>query len=497
MPDNKTVKKNKNKNNNKNNKTEKLASNKTNTTTASLTTTSSAYYSQQTIGNDIESPDDAQVPGVLKSNINGIFATPYQFLDTVDPRIEGTEIGRKYAEKIVTRMPLLFLTPCKQKFMADFDKQDKEAVLNGLLNNDSSANNVNSTGKYYTTDFDYTTYYNYVNKAMVALCYFTGLGDKRVGIDGNKKLKNVDWQNATNDSFKKYFNAEKAVVFYLDGLVSMNDSFSNSTTESSLSSTINGFSDTANELKFLLGENSALTKAMQSMGDIADEIGSVVGKFSSNLTGGMLSDLASTGVSTVLSGGKIIFPKLWQTSDFSRSYSFDIKLRSPDHDSLSILLNVLAPYVHLLCMVLPRNLSDNNPNAFSSPFLVKAYCKGMFNIDMGIITDLSVTRGAECQWNDDGLPTQIDISITIEDLYHNLFMTDSKFNLAVTNNTAMMDFLANMAGLNLAQTEFARSLKMAVYETKSSIARLPSTLWNSFDNAVANLMVNAFRKIGL
>lgn len=140
-------------------------------------------------------------------------------------------------------------------------------------------------------------------------------------------------------------------------------------------------------------------------------------------------------------------------------------------------------------------MDSKTPNGYTTPFLVKAYCKGMFNIDMGIITDLSVTRGGECQWNDDGLPTQIDVSITIEDLYSNIFMTDSKFSLAVVQNTAMQDFLANLAGLNLAETEFARSIKMLVYQNTSTLNRLPSTLWNKFDNAVANVMSNMFKKI--
>lgn len=441
----------------------------------------------------LDTIDTGKVKGALKTNLNGIFGIPYQFMDIVDHRIDGTEIGSKYSEKIVSRLPLLFLTPCKQMFMAEFDDTDKENILNDLLTGDGSSANVESTGKYYTTKFCYPEYYKYVNKMMVSLCYFTGLGEFKVGIDGNKKLKNVNWENATNSSFKSYFNAKNSVVFYLDGLVSMSESFSNGTTESSLASTINGFSDQANELRFLLGEKSALANMMKSASDVGDSIKGIVGKFS-DLTGGMLTDLASTGVSTVLSGGKIIFPKLWQNSGFSRSYSFDIKLRSPDHDSLSILLNVLAPYVHLLGLVLPHNMDSKTPNGYTSPFLVKAYCKGMFNIDMGIITDLSVTRGGECQWNDDGLPTQIDVSITIEDLYSNLFMTDSKFSKAVVENTAMQDFLANMAGLNLAQTEFARAYKMMAYQTSSSFNRIPSVLWNNFDNMVANIMNKTFKK---
>src|SRR5699024_963177 len=136
--------------------------------------------------------------------------------------------------------------------------------------------NVSGSGKYYTTQFNYDEYYDYVNKMMTALCYFTGLGDERVGIDGNSQLKNVAWQNVNSDAFKSYFNAKEAVIFYLDGLTSMSENFSNSTTESSLASTINGYSDQANELKFLLGDDSALTKAAASLGEgIGDSISSI------------------------------------------------------------------------------------------------------------------------------------------------------------------------------------------------------------------------------
>ena len=436
------------------------------------------------------SGDNTEIMSVLRSNINGIFGLPYQFMESVDPRITGTDVGAKYAEKIISRWPLLFLTPCKQIFMKDFDQTDQENALYHLINGGTL--NVSGSGKYYTTQFNYDEYYDYVNKMMTALCYFTGLGDERVGIDGNSQLKNVAWQNVNSDAFKSYFNAKEAVIFYLDGLTSMSENFSNSTTESSLASTINGYSDQANELKFLLGDDSALTKAAASLGEgIGDSISSILSNFSS-VTGGMLTDLASTGVSTVLTGGKIVFPKIWQESGFSRSYSFDIKLRSPDHDSLSILLNVLAPFIHLLGFVLPKNLEDGNPNGYTSPNLVKAYCKGMFNIDMGIITDMSVTRGAECQWNDDGLPTQIDVSITIEDLYSSLFMSNSTFNVAVVKNTALMDYMANLAGLNIADVEFGRRTKMLAYMDIAGLGRLDSTIFSKFDNAVANVLSNVY-----
>ena len=116
----------------------------------------------------------------------------------------------------------------------------------------------------------------------------------------------------------------------------------------------------------------------------------------------------------------------------------------------------------------------------------------MFNIDMGIITDMAVTRGAECQWNDDGLPTQIDVSITIEDLYSSLFMSNSTFNVAVVKNTALMDYMANLAGLNIADVEFGRRTKMLAYMDVAGLGRLDSTIFSKFDNAVANVLSNVY-----
>lgn len=451
---------------------------------------------------------DTSATSILQHDLSGIFGIPYQFMENVDRRIPNTNIGTKYADKIVSRMPLLFLTPCKQVFMPGYGKEDKGNVLSELIagrgGNDSLLNQLNlKSGRYYTTEFAYAEYADQINTMCRQEARFLGIADSVVpiyqksGSGHMKKIKDINWHQVKNSSFDSYFSASNAVVFYADGLVSMSDSFSNSTGESSLASTINGFSDTAKEIRFLLGEESMLANLVDSAASVTDSITSSLGDITSGLTGGMLSDLASTGVSTVLSGGKIIFPKIWSDSSFSRSYSFDIKLRSPDHDSLSIYLNVLVPFIHLLGLVLPMGLKDN-ANGYNSPYLVKAYSKGMFNIDMGLITDMQVTRGAECQWNDDGLPTQMDISITIEDLYSSLYLTNkSNFadNLSVVSNTAMMDYLANLAGLNIADTELGRQIDMLGYLTWNSITNSPSTLWNRFDNSVQNVIAKLYRSL--
>jgi hypothetical protein len=142
-----------------------------------------------------------------------------------------------------------------------------------------------------------------------------------------------------------------------------------------------------------------------------------------------------------------------------------------------------------------------NVNGYMSPFLVKAFSKGMFNIDMGIISSLSVTKGAECQWNDDGLPTQIDISVTITDLYSSLAMSGFESTglignpfkgvqqiWKIVNNTAYMDFLANMAGLNIAQMEVGRRLQFAYYMTRTALSTVKSRQFSKLDQSVSRLI---------
>ena len=158
----------------------------------------------------------------------------------------------------------------------------------------------------------------------------------------------------------------------------------------------------------------------------------------------------------------------------------------------------LKPYCKLLCLALPRQsknpAGEYDPNGYSSPFLVKAFSKGMFNIDMGIISSMTVNKGATCCWNDDGLPTQIDISLEIKDLYSKLAM--STLDVAhpiqsisdIVNNTAYMDFLANMAGLNIAQMEVGRRITMAYYLSQTYVSNAASAVFNRLDQGVSNLI---------
>ena len=140
----------------------------------------------------------------------------------------------------------------------------------------------------------------------------------------------------------------------------------------------------------------------------------------------------------------MVFPELWSDSDYDRSYSIDIKLRSPDADDVSIFLNIIVPYIHLMALTAPRDMDGlANSNGYVAPFLVRAFSISMFSIDMGIITDLSITKGGEGNWTTgSGLPTSVDVSLTIKDLYKSMYMTKATLN---RNDSFFTKFIANDA----------------------------------------------------
>lgn len=460
-------------------------------TQANLERIVNGYYDNATI--------DRLTSGMITTKTNGIEGLPYQFPPTVDRRATG-DLGRKYGEKIFSRLPLLFLTPCKPEFMKDFDDNDKSlvaSVLAGLANSEA-LELLKGEGRYYSTEFDYDTYYRYLNTMLACVSSYMGLYDTRITIPGstenNKQIGKINWKNELNPDFKTFHSCGENIIFYLDSFDSVSESVSNSTVESSLASQINGFSDQVNELRFLFGSGGATQKLINA-GDASASSSisqAIMGGLGGMVGGKVISSIASKGVDTILDGGKIIFPEIWNDSDFSRSFNLELKLRSPDNDNLSIFLNIIKPYCKLLCLAMPRQINPKDPNnSYGSPFLVRAYSKGMFNIDMGIITGLSVNKGATGQWNDDGLPTQLDISIEIKDLYSNFAISavnnTSTNLLSVAANTAYMDFLANMAGLNVGQMEMGRRISMAWMLGKGSTDRLISGTFNKFSQSISRI----------
>ena len=192
--------------------------------------------------------------------------------------------------------------------------------------------------------------------------------------------------------------------------------------------------------------------AMGKIHDIGKDIGASAGETTQKMMPeGLLGALASGISSTVIQGGKLMFPEIWSDSSYSRDYNINIKLVSPDNDDYSIFLNILVPLVHIISLVAPHNV---DVNGYISPFIVRVFYKGVFSCPMGLIQSVSFTKGGEGNWSQSGLPTVVDVSISVKELYSTMSIGQSSTGMEV--NTSQMDYLANLCGINIMEPDLRR-----------------------------------------
>ena len=527
---------------------------------------------------------DNAVGGVKYSNLRNIFGAPYQFLPSTDCRLskgEGTasfitcksndagaleRAGYEFSEKIIARMPLLFITPGNTAFMGGTKKDQRAALLTSMKEAMGGLGEADETslkamlkdysGKLYTILPAYAEYFNYVNPMCRAGAIFLGIADKELygvkldrfhwgnnegpayefyedtdstlGEDGESAEEAEETQVPAQDTEKtepkepeeeddEYYDKDdgeiftnpesswlsdfqnaiyykNSIAFYINSEASFQESFTNETTESSLASVINGLSDKAREIQFLLGTaSSAVGEAFERVDDTLSSVKDSINKIVNNISKGnsIFSTIANS-VKTIVSGGRMLFPQIWANSTFSKSYNISIKLTTPSYDKLSWWLNIYVPLCHLAALVLPRS---EYVNSYTTPFLVKAFYKGMFNIDMGIITEMSFNRGKEGSWTADGLPTVVDVSFSIQDLYSAMGMTStgSMFKGFTLQNVAELDYLANLCGININQPDIVRMAHLwATFNITNKVYDFIPNLKLSVGSALRNKAIGLY-----
>lgn len=476
------------------------------------------------------------------TNLRTVFGMPYQYMPNADLRMDAdgstganlktTElqaIGMKYREKILSRMPLLVMMPGIVNFMPNYGYKAKEAAIKNIMSNseDSYVNNkafdflVNSQAKsrssYYTFYPAWTEYFNYVNKMCAAAAVFMGVADVRLPYaDGSKSdtLGNYRWQDALPKSLNSTFY-KGSCAFYVNSETQISESYNNSTTQSQLASKVNSYSEKARELNFLSG---GVSDAAAALGTVASAAGSMFGSATAKLeqmathvaVGEYASKFRSQGVLQAIMGGignavigaKMQFPELWQDSTFSRDYSATIKLDSPDNDPLSVFLNIIVPFIHLTAFAAPRS---TGLTTYASPFLVRAYYQGFFNVNMGIVSSMEITKGAEGAWTYNNIPTVVEVRLNIHDLFatqtitidanNNSNLLDSLTNLDMLTNQPLMEYLANLCGVNYNEPEWNRLIDLAITLEKRKpidfLRRIEDAIIQGWNNSINNIYQDA------
>jgi len=443
------------------------------------------------------SQTDEQVAKFYKRRV---FGTPYQYLDTTDIRPNGGNVGRIFGNNILGESPILSLLPCKPNYLPSLSEEKKQDIFKSLMTNaselateaekavaDETIGSIET--KYFTTDIDAVEYNKYVNTLLRACAIFMGLGNSTV--PGTTKLySEYNWSNwhlsnifdnsslnndpggilqqagkiikdvkdaidnpseAAMDVMKAISTDQYYVDFYVSPSTSYSESMSNRAEDSAFKGLVSKGEGMVKELAFLLGANALNAETMeQSMANMSKEMQSELQKF--NLTKGdnVLSRLLSNS-QLVITGSNIVFPQIYHESEYSKSYRCELKLVSPYGDRESIFLNIIVPMIHMLCFVLPRQTSANS---YSSPFLIKGHISKWFSCEMGLVQSVDIQKEA---FSADGFPTQVTMSISLQDLYSALSIskTDSiKSAIMFLQNQSLIEYMSVICGLNLKSSEW-------------------------------------------
>ena len=499
--------------------TPSTAASTTNTSSSASSSSSSSINVSNANSSATGSGLDTAIQKMLYQNINNsknmidpntrAIGQPHQFLASTDYRnINTIDMGRKFLESVFAESPIVTIIPGKPNYLPDVTTEQKKLLTSYFdsKGKDSNANEALSqmlTGtddcRYFGFVEDYSEYIRYVNLLCRVSAIYMGIGEKTAPTAISTKYKNYNWANykyrdaarrtnreqggtfvmklwdaakqAVND-FASEITTPDYVNFYVDANTSFNESSDNSTSQSMLESQLtNTLEGLSKELSFFLNAGGAgiADDLKNSMATAISSIGN------SGLTssGGIIDRIIGTSTN-IIQGSNMVFPELWNDSDYGKSYSVNMTLQSPYGNKEAIYNNIIVPMMHVLALALPRQTSANS---FTSPFLIKAFSPGWFVCDMGIITGLSIEKS---EWTVDGLPSEIKISFTIKDLYNQLMVTKTNKPGDFFNNQSLMDFLAVTSGLNILEPNLKLKIDTIASTLVTKVLDTPSNIYQDF-----------------
>lgn len=446
-----------------------------------------------------------------------------------------------FFQNIMREAPILSLLPGRPGYLANLSTEEKSSLTETLMSIISTSSDkfqdlmkdsldmTNLDTKYFEFDPQPTDYMMYVNTLCRMCASFMGIGDMPapgIGIPYKdvrwdfytmsatyagrltQNMANIDLAslgieagNTISDVAETLIGDQDSLMtkardltgnvsqhianfnmssYYIDFYISppsLNESMTNSTTESMFSNMLGKASNFQKEMAFLFGASGYSSPTdRQEIEQNVEKWKAEADRMLGSSGGSKVISRLLTGATSVITGSNIVFPDLWQDSSFERGYSFEIKLIAPYASKECIFLEIVVPMMHLIAMTLP---CQSTANTYSSPFLVRSVLPGFFASEMGIITDLGITKE---DWSVDGFPTKVSISLGIKDLYNSLYQSkfqNLKDGYNLLWNTGLIDYLGTLCGLDMKKSEWGKKMDTAV----ALASNLPSDwVYNAADH---------------
>lgn len=322
------------------------------------------------------------------------------------------------------------------------------------------------------------------------------------GVDNTNKSylsKVIDFGEAELDDGAAF------VSFRVNATGPQQDSFGNTTGESSLGSKMNSMSA------------DARTKLFDFSGGIGGTFGSIVDSVAGaakSFGEGLLDSVQLSGLAALAGSAFVDIPQYWQSASMNLAKSsYTVVLTSPFHNPISQFLNIDIPISLLLAGVLPKSTGQHS---YTGPFLVEMYDRGRSQTRLGVIDSLSINRGiGNVGFNQDGKSLGVEVTFTVKELSSLMHMPITEgFSFteaaaqavgkavggekgqaaavaltggAFTPDTVFSDYMAVLSGMALNDQIYGfKNLKlnitrkMAAFDTWKSPAHMASFLGDTF-----------------
>ena len=438
--------------------------------------------------------------------------------------------GRIFEKEIASNIPIMSVVPGEPQFLTmntgrfvlpsvtgasnklknEFSKlfSADDFEVGSIVDSSNALARGSNVYQYYSMTINTKEYFKYVNTLCRMSAILMGLKDFTYN---GKSCTDIDWgdQNSTTSNggsdfnlFEEVIGVDGGVSFAYDPGSSVTDSLGNSLGESQFASLLKTLSGKAKEFSFIAGsmgydrdwtsavDNTDYDKAMSTIGG-------------SNLFGpNSLVGRLATFISNAGRGMNVRFPQIWQDSTYSKSYSVDMKFVTPYATNFCKWRYVLVPFFHCFAFAAPRMI--NSLTNYSRPFLIRAYSKGYFNVEMGMIESLQWRRfGDGDMISDDGIPTEIDVTIDFVDMYQALGMSKidggifGVFNSSLSaqvglffNNSGLMDLLGTLSGVNMNLINMKERFALYWNAYYTGITNMPG----NFKRAIQDRLRNTYEK---
>lgn len=378
---------------------------------------------------------------------HAILGMPPVFNDDADPN------QRSYMKHILADTKLVTITPGKPLFFkaktadGEYVKSSDAADALGYFGSDAAIYNwlqqrvLNSPDyRYYGFQPDMADYLKYVNMTLSQLY---ARMSTQVG-------KNTGTLVGTFETEYEGDIFETGMSLVLQKGTNINEVLSNDFGQSKLDSVAKSASGIFKEIRYLLGNQ----KSTQTVEELEATNDAVKGQMSDLMSsGGVLDSILGMGniggvdkVQTVVNGSHLLFPHVWNDSQFDRTYNLTFRFVSPYGDANSIWRSIYVPFVALMSLAMPR---QDTYMGYFSPFIFRIDSPGLFVSDMAVVTSFSWRKGgSDDLFTKDGLPLEMEVTLSVKDLYPVLMMSKD-YQTMKASNIGFSYFIDNLAGVGI------------------------------------------------